>query len=115
MFAPLRRMLHIEDDDLVGAFIDHIINDVRVGTGHELAHPLGLLQPSYTREQNQILQACIDRSPHAHGSRWVMVADIAGNGGNIFGCSPREAELHGSKRRNAASTSASVANSRRLA
>src|SRR5712671_3913004 len=86
------------------ADLDHIINDVRVGSGHELAHPLGLLQPSYTRKQNQILQACIDRSPHTLGGSRIAVTDVVRNGGDIFGCSPRETKLHGSKRRNAAST-----------
>jgi hypothetical protein len=33
MFTPFRQMRHVEDDDLVGAFINRIINDVREGTG----------------------------------------------------------------------------------
>jgi hypothetical protein len=62
------------------------------------------------RKEQQELQAIVDRVPRRRGSVGILGADEVGDVGQVLGRAPREAELHFSKRRNAASTSASVAN-----
>ena len=66
-------------------------------------------------KQNEALKRIQNGSPHAKRSRWISFTDIVSDVGKVLCRSRREAELHCSKRRNAASISASVANWRRLA
>jgi hypothetical protein len=75
----------------------------------------GLLQPANMREQDQVLQSVVNGCANPPRSGWIMGVEIVGDISKVLSRTQRETQLHLSKRRNAASTSASVANCRRLA
>src|SRR5262249_2397646 len=66
-------------------------------------------------EQDDVLQTFQDRRPHLKGGGRIARKNVVSGGREVFSRAPREAQLHWSKRRKAASTSLSVANWRRLA
>src|SRR5438105_9262134 len=113
MFAFAGRMLDGEDDNFLGLVVSGVIDQIWVPPRHQLAHALDLLWSSNMRKQNQTLERFKNRGPHAKRGLRAVFADIVGDLGEVPSRTRREAELHCSKRRNAASTSASVANWRR--
>jgi hypothetical protein len=50
MFAPLRRMLHVEDDDLLGGIVHGVVDKIGVLACDELAHAFGLLKAADMRK-----------------------------------------------------------------
>src|SRR5690349_19263023 len=82
---------------------------------HQLAHTFDLLLPADLRKRDQALEGRKNGGPNAKRGCGAVYANIGGDLGKILRCARREAKLHSWKRRNAASTSASVANWRRLA
>src|SRR5215216_2488313 len=115
MLTPAGGMLDVEDHDFLGRFIDGVINKVSVFGRHNPSYSGRLLLSADMRKQNQILQALIDGGTYATCRLGVAFANVIGDFNEIRDRARREAKLHRSKRRKTASTSASVANSRRLA
>src|SRR6266850_2400001 len=115
MFTLAGWMLDSENDNFLGLIVSSVIDEIRISPRHQLAHALDLLLPSNMRKQNQTLQRFKNRGAHAKPGLRAMSADMVGDLGEIPNRTRRETELHCSKRRNAASTSASVANWWRLA
>src|SRR5271156_4310651 len=107
-----RRVLDGENNDLAGTSVQTIIDQIRIFSGHELAHAFNCLTPTGLRKQHKILQRIKDGGAYTQRSIWITLTDIIGNIDQVLRRSRREAKLHRSKRRNAASTSASLANSR---
>jgi hypothetical protein len=68
------------------------------------------LLPPDVRKQYQTLKRLKNRCPHAKRRLRTVFMNIVGNRGEIPDRARRETELYRSKRRNAASISASVAN-----
>src|SRR5216684_218618 len=108
-------MLDAEDNDVVGGRIDSVINKVGIFPGDELAHALHRLSPSDVGKQDKVLQGIDDGRAHAQRGGRIALAYIIGDVDEVLHRARREAQLHRSKRRKAASTSASLANWRRLA
>src|ERR1051325_1136838 len=104
-----------DDHDLFDGFINRVVHKIGILPGHDLAHALDGLPPSDLGPQNEILQRIEDGAAHTNGSCGISGADIVRDVDKILGRAGCEAKLHLSKRRKAASTSASVANSRRCA
>lgn len=71
---------------------------------------LRCLQAPYIGKQDEVGQAVIDRIADGFRGLRIASADIVSELGDIINGTPREPQLHWSKRRNAASTSASLAN-----
>src|SRR5262249_53597491 len=115
MLALLCRMLHIENDDFTCSFVDRVVDEIRIFTRDKLAHAFCLLGAANVWKQNKILQTFIDCRTDALRSGRVSLPNVVSDSRNIFDSALREPQLHRSKRRNAASTSASVANCRRFA
>src|SRR5216684_2489857 len=95
--------------------IDGVINKVGIFPGDELAHALHRLSPSDVGKQDKVLQGIDDGRAHAQRGGRIALAYIIGDVDEVLHRARREAQLHRSKRRKAASTSASLANWRRLA
>src|SRR5579864_2552007 len=108
-------MLDVEDHDLFGGLIDSVVNEITISTGYEFAHAFRLLLSAHVRKKQEVLQARIDCRPHTLGGSRISGKDVIGNFDDVRGGARRKAQLHRSKRRNAASTSASLANSPRFA
>src|SRR5262249_29777186 len=116
LMLPLTRgVLDGENDDLVGGRIERVIDEVGIFPGDELAHPFHRLPPSDLGKQDEGLHGVEDRSAHEQRGGWIARADVVGDVDEVLCRARREAQLHRSKRRKAASTSASPANWRRLA
>ena len=74
MLALARGMLNCEDDDLVGGFVDRVVDEIRIFARHKFADPLGRLPPSNLGEQDEILQRVKDRGAYLLGGGRVMGA-----------------------------------------
>src|ERR1700722_7744347 len=95
--------------------VHSVIDEVAVFAGHQLANTFDGLPPADLGKECKGLQGRENRIAHGQRRSRVPNANVLGNGDKVGCCPRREAELHRSKRRNAASTSVSVANSRRCA
>src|SRR5436190_23510130 len=113
--ACARGMLDRIDDDLPCRVVNAVIDNEGVAPRDNLAHALDCLRPACTREPTEHPQGFEDRGTDAHGGSGILGANVVTNRRQILSGSRREAQPHGSNRRNAASTSASLAKSPRLA
>jgi len=115
VFPPTGLMLDSKDHDLVVRSIDTVVHEVGISSNDKLSDALDLLPPAQLREKHKVLQRTENDCSHANRSVRISLMNVVGNLSKIVGRAPRKPKLHRSKRRNAASTSASLANSRRLA
>ena len=115
MLSLPRGMLDGEDDDFVSGHIDLLVNEVGIPPSDEFTALLYCLWSADLWKQNQILERMENSRARLLRSRRIVSADIVADGSEVLRSTRREPELHRSKRRNAASTSSSVANSRRCA
>src|ERR1017187_9056092 len=115
MLPLARRMLDSEDDDFLSRLIDAVIDQIGIFAGDQLTHPFNGLRSTDLRKQDQILQRMKNSRAHLPGGARITRTDKVRDGRDILCRTRRKSELHRSKRRNAASTSSSVANWRRFA
>src|SRR4051794_34009604 len=111
----MRGMLDSQDNYFLRRSVGCVIDQIAVALCHELAHAFDLLLPPDMRKQNEALERFKNSGAHAKRGRRVSFTDVGGDFGKVSCRSRRETKFHCSKRRNAASISASVANWRRLA
>ena len=110
MVALARRVLDVEDDDLIGCIIHSVIDEVWVLSRYYLADAFSRLAPANFGKQNEVSQGVIDSGTDALCSNRIIGTNVIGKLGEVLHRVRRKSQLHASKRRNAASTSVSVAN-----
>src|SRR5882672_828822 len=108
MLAFARRVLNGDNDDFLGRLVDHVIDKIGIGPRHQLANALDLLLPSDLRKQNKVLKRSKDSGAHAQRRLGIPFSKVIGDFAQIPHRSRREEEFNRSKRRKAASISASV-------
>src|SRR5215212_269207 len=115
MFALASRVLDRQDDDLFRCLVEDIVDEIRITTCHELADTFGLLAPADQRKKSKSLERFEDRRADTPCGLRISLSYIVGNTVEVLYRLASKAKLHLSKRRNASSSSASLANSRRSA
>src|SRR6476620_1528421 len=108
-------VLDRDDDDFIGGDIHLVIDEIRVSARNQLAHAFYVLQSPCIWKLCQGLHAVENRGAHAGRAARATRPQIVTDCCEVLSRALRKAQLHLSKRRKAASTSASVANSRRRA
>jgi hypothetical protein len=115
VLTTTRRVLKREDHNLLRSLVDCIIDQIAVFGCNEFADAFDILGTTDRREERQILQGAQYSTPYRERRGSITGMQILGDFYKIARRARREPQLHRSKRRNAASTSSSVANSRRFA
>jgi hypothetical protein len=115
VFAFAGGVLDSEDDNLPGALIDCVVNEVWVAPSHNLSNPFDGLSAAGAGKGRERLKRSEYGATHPLHSLWIALLDLISNLGAVASCARGEPQFHGSKRRKAASTSSSVANWRRSA
>src|SRR4051794_39367773 len=104
-----------DDHNRSSHLISPIVDEVGILPRDNLAYAVDFLFAPGVRKQQEILERLIDGGAHPNGGFWISFSKVVGDFGKVPAGTACKAKLHRSKRRNAASTSASVANSPRLA
>ena len=55
--APLRGMLYTENDDLIGSFVDRVVDEIGIFARDKLAYALRLLEAAHMGKDNEVLEA----------------------------------------------------------
>src|SRR4030095_8948964 len=108
-------MLDRQNDDFLGSFVHPVVGEVAVLARHEFADALDSLRSPQLRKPQEQLKRLQDRRPYRNSGLRIALAQVIRDRKEVRNRARREAELHLSKRRKAASTSASATNSCRLA
>src|SRR6266700_7467886 len=89
---------------------DGVVDKIWVFPRDELSHAFDCLRSAHLRKEYQVLERLKNGGTHMPCGVRIARANVVGDGRQVLGRSGRKTKLHRSKRRNADSTSSSVAN-----
>jgi len=108
-------MLDRKNSDFPIGIVDGVIDEIGIATCHQISHAVNDLAATGARNRIERPKRFQDRVPDPERGRRTVLLDVIGNVVEVGRGSLRQPVSHTSKRRNAAATSSSVANSLRLA
>src|SRR5690349_15011141 len=108
-------MPNAEYDNLVLGLVSRVVDKISVLASHKFAELLDALPAANPRKQENVRERGIDVGAHAAARRRIALVEVIGDVDEIRDGPRRKPQFHRSKRRNAASTSLSLANWRRFA
>src|SRR5438105_13905861 len=115
VLTTARGLLNRQDNDFLCSLVDRVIDEIAVSGRHEFADALDILGTTDRRKKCQALKRAQYRISHRERRGRITDMQILGNLCKVARRAWCEPQPHRSKRRKAASTSSSVANSRRFA